>query len=72
MRAVSSGYGGTDNVNEVAVDVVDQLVPSSEVPEPEEVAVEAEVTRKRSSKAKAALASMLGALGIGATSILGL
>lgn len=71
MRAVSSGYGDTKELDEVAVNVIEPLVSVSEVPEPKEVAVEAG-TSKRSSKAKATLASMLGAIGMGATSILGL
>lgn len=69
MRAVSSGYGGTIPDSDVAV--TSGVVPTSEVPEPEEVAVVAEAT-KRSSKTKAALASVLGALGVGATTFLGL
>lgn len=69
MRAVSSGYGDTTPVSEVAV--TDSVVSPSEVPEPEEVAVVSGAT-KRSSKTKAALASILGAIGIGATPLLGL
>ena len=70
MRAVSSGYGDISEYSEAADSVAVPEISASEVPEPEEVAVVAEVT-KRSTKAKATLASMLGALGIGAASILG-
>lgn len=69
MRAVSLGYGDITPVNEAAT--VTDVISTSEVPEPEEVAVVAEAP-KRSTKTKAALASILGALGIGAAPLLGI
>ena len=69
MRAVSTGYGDITPTDEPAV--VSDVVSPSEVPESEEVAVVAEAP-KRSSKTKAALASILGAVGIGAAPLLGL
>ena len=71
MSAVANTYGDGTLSDAVASNDVPQVLSPVEVPEPEEVAVEAAVT-KRSSKTKAALASMLGALGRGATSLFGL